>query len=220
MPSLVEELVLLAIEDDGAIAPAAGDLGFGMALLGACLVELGNAGRIDVDLSAVLVLDTTPTGHPALDGVLKTIATGDAAPVAQWILRLSADAATVVRQTLDGLISRRVLRFEEARYLWVLKERRYPLRDGREQQDAKLRIMETLLGEQLPTPHDSVLLGASGRPHGESGRARSDRARRRGRDSGSSGRTRPRHDDAPVTSRPATRRIHRERYPRNPAYHA
>lgn len=159
MPSLVEELVLLAIEDDGAIAPAAGDLGFGMALLGACLVELGNAGRIDVDLSAVLVLDTTPTGHPALDGVLKTIATGDAAPVAQWILRLSADAATVVRQTLDGLISRRVLRFEEARYLWVLKERRYPLRDGREQQDAKLRIMETLLGEQLPTPHDSVLLG-------------------------------------------------------------
>ncbi len=159
MPSLVEELVLLAIEDDGAIAPAAGDLGFGMALLGACLVELGNAGRIDVDLSAVLVLDTTPTGHPALDGVLKTIATGDVAPVAQWILRLSADAATVVRQTLDGLISRRVLRFEEARYLWVLKERRYPLRDGREQQDAKLRIMETLLGEQLPTPHDSVLLG-------------------------------------------------------------
>ena len=159
MPSLVEELVLLAIEDDGAIAPAAGDLGFGMALLGACLVELGNAGRIDVDLSAVLVLDTTPTGHPALDGVLKTIATGDAAPVAQWILRLSADAATVVRQTLDGLISRRVLRFEEARYLWVLKERRYPLRDGREQQDAKLRIMETLLGEQLTTPHDSVLLG-------------------------------------------------------------
>ncbi len=159
MPSLVEELVLLAIEDDGAIAPAAGELGFGMALLGACLVELGNAGRIDVDLSAVLVLDTTPTGHPALDGVLKTIATGDAAPVAQWILRLSADAATVVRQTLDGLISRRVLRFEEARYLWVLKERRYPLRDGREQQDAKLRIMETLLGEQLPTPHDSVLLG-------------------------------------------------------------
>lgn len=159
MPSLVEELVLLAIEDDGAIAPAAGELGFGMALLGACLVELGNAGRIDVDLSAVLVLDTTPTGHPALDRVLKTIATGDAAPVAQWILRLSADAATVVRQTLDGLISRRVLRFEEARYLWVLKERRYPLRDGREQQDAKLRIMETLLGEQLPTPHDSVLLG-------------------------------------------------------------
>jgi len=159
MPSLVEELVLLAIEDDGGIAPAAGQPGFGMALLGACLVELGNAGRIDVDLSAVLVLDTTPTGHPALDGVLKTIARGEAAPVAQWILRLSADAATVVRQTLDGLISRRVLRFEEARYLWVLKERRYPLRDGREQQDAKLRIMETLLGEQLPTPHDSVLLG-------------------------------------------------------------
>jgi hypothetical protein len=159
MPSLVEELVLLAIEDDGDIAPAAGHPGFGMALLGACLVELCNAGRLDAELGAVLVLDATPTGHPALDDVLNAVATGEPATVAQWILRLSADATTVVRQTLDALLARQVLRFEEARYLWVLKERRYPLRDGREQQDAKLRIVETLLGEQLPTPHDSVLLG-------------------------------------------------------------
>ena len=159
MPSLVEELVLLAIEDDGSIAPAAGGPGFGIALVGACLVELSDAGRLDADLNALLVLDATPTGRPALDGVLKSVAAGETATVEQWLLRLSNDAPRVVRQTLDALLARQVLRFEEARYLWVLKERRYPLRDGREQQDAKLRIVETLLGEQIPTPHDSVLLG-------------------------------------------------------------
>lgn len=159
MLSLVEELVLLAIEDDGSIAPAAGQPAFGMALLGACLVELNVAGRIDADLEKVFVLDAAPTGRPALDEVLSALHEGEPATIEQWILRLSPGATTVVRQTLDALMARDVLRFEEARFLWVLKERRYPLRDGREQKDAKLRIMETLLGDQIPSPHDTVLVG-------------------------------------------------------------
>lgn len=159
MLSLVEELVLLAIEDDGSIAPAAGQPAFGMALLGACLVELNVAGRIDADLEKVFVLDAAPTGRPALDEVLRALHEGEPATIEQWILRLSPGATTVVRQTLDALMAREVLRFEEARFLWVLKERRYPLRDGREQKDAKLRIMETLLGDQIPSPHDTVLVG-------------------------------------------------------------
>ena len=159
MLSLVEELVLLAIEDDGSIAPTAGQAGFGMALLGACMVELNVAGRIDADLEKVFVLDAAPIGRPALDGVLSALNEGEPATIEQWIMRLSPTASTVVRQTLEALMERHVLRFEEARFLWVLKERRYPLLDGREQKDAKLRIMETLLGDQIPSPHDTVLVG-------------------------------------------------------------
>lgn len=159
MRSLVEELVLLAIEDDGSIAPAAGDASFGMALLGACMVELNVAGRIDADLDKIFVLDAAPTGRAALDGVLDALQTDEPASIEHWILRLSPTASTVVRQTLEALMARQVLRMEEARFLWVLKERRYPLLDGREQKDAKLRIVETLLGDQIPDPHDTVLLG-------------------------------------------------------------
>ncbi|MGA1463731.1 MAG: GPP34 family phosphoprotein, partial [Steroidobacteraceae bacterium] len=45
------------------------------------------------------------------------------------------------------------------RFLWVLKTRRYPLLDGSEKKEAKLRIVSTLLGDDIPTPHDSVLIG-------------------------------------------------------------
>ena len=38
--SLVEELCLLAIEDDGSVASTAGEPAFGMGVVGACLVEL------------------------------------------------------------------------------------------------------------------------------------------------------------------------------------
>ena len=41
----------------------------------------------------------------------------------------------------------------------MLKSRRYPLIDGAEQEEAKMRIISTLFGDQLPTPHDTVLIG-------------------------------------------------------------
>ena len=159
MVGLVEELVLLAIEDDGAIAHTAGQTGFGMALLGACLVELNSAGRIDADLQSVSVLSPAPTGKPMLDAVLSELASGERLGIEQWILRLVPMVPDLVRAALASLVERGVLAQKEARLLWVLKARRYPVKDGHEQREAKLRIMETLLGDDLPTPHDTVLLG-------------------------------------------------------------
>ena len=159
MVGLVEELVLLAIEDDGAIAHTAGQTGFGMALLGACLVELNSAGRIDADLKSVMVLSPAPTGKPMLDAVLQELTSGEQLSIEQWILRLVPMVPDLVRAALASLVERGVLAQKEARLLWVLKARRYPVKDGHEQREAKLRIMETLLGDDLPTPHDTVLLG-------------------------------------------------------------
>ena len=159
MVGLVEELVLLAIEDDGAIAHTAGQTGFGMALLGACLVELSSTGRIDADLQAISVLSAEPTGKPMLDPVLNELVTGEALSIEQWILRLVPMVPDLVRAALGSLVERGVLAQREARFLWVLKARRYPVKDGHEQREAKLRIMETLLGDNLPTPHDTALLG-------------------------------------------------------------
>ena len=159
MVGLVEELVLLAIEDDGAISHTAGQTGFGMALLGACLVELSAAGRIDADLKTVTVLSPAPTGKTMLDAVLQELASGEQLTIEQWILRLVPMVPDLVRSALASLVERGVLAQREARLLWVLKARRYPVKDGHEQREAKLRIMETLLGDDLPTPHDTALLG-------------------------------------------------------------
>jgi golgi phosphoprotein 3 len=60
---------------------------------------------------------------------------------------------------MDRLQSRGIIEEREASFLWVLKSRRYPVIDGKELQEAKLRITEVLLGGQEPTRHDSVLIG-------------------------------------------------------------
>jgi hypothetical protein len=159
MINLVDELVLLTVEDEGTVSYTAGRSGFLMSVVGACLVELNERGRIDADLEAVRVLSTEATRHPALDLVLKAIDQGPALGIKAWIRRLTPQATDVVRQSLASLADRGVLQASESRFLWVLKTRRYPLLDGSEKKEAKLRIVSTLLGDDIPTPHDSVLIG-------------------------------------------------------------
>jgi len=156
--SLVEELVLLAVEDDGKIAYTAGSHDFSMALVGACLVELNLAGRIDADLETITILSREPTGNVAADAVLRQL-DGSHASVRQQVRELQAQSGELMKATLASLISRGVLEKTEARFLWALRSRRYPIVDGREQKEAKLRILSILLSEDLPTPHDTVLIG-------------------------------------------------------------
>jgi hypothetical protein len=157
--SLVEELVLLTVEDDGKIAYTAGSPGFGMALIGACLVELNLAGRIDADLESVRVLSKEPTGHEAMDHVLTQIAAGLQRPVRTWVREMQPACNELIKLTLRSLVGRGVLQQTETRFLWALRSRRYPMVDGKEQKEAKLRILSLLLSNDLPSPHDTVLIG-------------------------------------------------------------
>ena len=158
MISLVEELVLLAVEDDGKIAYTAGSHDFAMSLVGACLVELNLAGRIDADLEGITVLSTEPADNAVTDAVLRQLV-GPRRSVREWVRDLQPQSAVLLKATLGSLIGRGVLEKTEARFLWALRSRRYPIVDGREQKEAKLRILSILLSDELPTPHDTVLIG-------------------------------------------------------------
>lgn len=162
MLSLTEELALLAIEDDGAIAYTAGQTGFGMALVAACLVDLNFRGRLDADLDAVHVLGTELTGDAMLDLVLSELTGQPELSVEQWVLKLATQVPQLVQLALKSLLDRGILAQRDTRFLWVMKERRYPVIDGKEQKEAKLRILAALLGEDIPTPHDTVLVGLAG----------------------------------------------------------
>ncbi len=159
MISLAEELTLLAIEDDGTIAYTAGQTGFGMALIAACLVDLNSRGSIDADLDTLHVINPQPTGDATLDLVLSELAAQTELSVEQWVLKLANHVPKLVQLALSALLTRGILAQRDTRFLWVMKERRYPVIDGKEQKEAKLRILATLLGEDVPTPHDTVLVG-------------------------------------------------------------
>lgn len=157
--SLVEELILLVIEDDGAIAYTASTPGFAMAVIGGCLVQLNTLGYIDADLKAVQVLKNQDTGDKSLDMLLTEIARGPSMSIDQWVISLYSKAGEVIQNNLESLVARGILEQHEKRFLWVLKERRYPLQNDREQKEAKRRICDTLLSDLVPTPHDTVLVG-------------------------------------------------------------
>jgi golgi phosphoprotein 3 len=159
MISLVEELALLTIEDDGSLAPTADSVGFRFCMIGACLIELNQLGRIDVDLEAIHVLSREPVGHAALDLVLQQLHTESPQPATAQIRRLSAFSDDLIDLAIGSLVQRGIIDQQEKRFLWVLKTRRYPVIDGKEQTEAKLRILSLLLSDDLPTPHDSVLIG-------------------------------------------------------------
>lgn len=159
MVSLLEELILLAIEDDGSVARTAGAPGFGMALIGAVLIQLNQKGRVDADIDQLHVLSAEPTGDPAEDWVLSRLAGGPQQGIAAWVAALFPEARELARLGLARLCERGVLASEEHRFLWVLKSRRYPVLDGTGQQEAKVRIVASLLGDELPSPHDAALIG-------------------------------------------------------------
>jgi Golgi phosphoprotein 3 (GPP34) len=157
--SLAEELTLLAVEDDGRIAYTAGSPNFAMALVGACLVDLNTAGRIDIDLDQLRVISNEPLGIGPQDLVLSLVADGTKQSAERWILELQTRAPDLVRLALESLKNRGILHITEKRFLWALRSRRYPIDDGKEQKEAKLRILGALLSDDLPTSHDSILIG-------------------------------------------------------------
>jgi|GEM_PF-2476064 hypothetical protein len=159
MLTRVDELVLLAIAEDGRIRPVAGEPAFALALIGAALVDLSLRGRVDADLATLRVVDRAPTGIAVLDVVLDALVEAPSSPVAETVLGLSGLSAELGRLSLDHLVMRRVLEVQERKKFWSGQVRCYPIADGREFQEARERWAELLTREALPSPEDSALLG-------------------------------------------------------------
>lgn len=160
MLPLHQELLLLTISDDGKVQRTAGTSTFRLAFLGACVIDLCNRERIDVDPERVVLISTEATGEPALDQVLATLSDSpEEKPLQFWLSHLYQDIPELSGKALGQLCRVGVLRNEESRFLWVLAGRKYPQVDGKEKKEAKLRIMEALFGDSLPDAEDSVLIG-------------------------------------------------------------
>lgn len=73
MLTFAEELLLLPADEDGVFLPIQKDA-FECAIVGAVLMDLAFAYRIDTDLQTLVVSDHTPTDNPMLDRILVKIA--------------------------------------------------------------------------------------------------------------------------------------------------
>ena len=123
--------MLLTLEDSGGEFDSIPEIFLSCGIAGAALMDLALRGRIDSDLEAVWAADIMPTGDKILDRVLAEVAAEPRQLDAKsWIARLSRGAQAMREEALSRLCTRGILRPSEHSFLWVLKERRYPVIDG------------------------------------------------------------------------------------------
>jgi hypothetical protein len=159
MLTIPEEFLLLTVKDDDGgfvdIPREAVSAGF----IGAAIMELALQNRIDSDLDRIWIVDKTPTGEHCVDLVLEKISSPTFELEAPKLIGQLIGYGNQVRDlALDRLVERNILTKTEGRVLWFLKARRYPVTDGKEIREVKLRLLEVLLRDELPDPRDVCLM--------------------------------------------------------------
>ena len=128
-------------------------------LIGAAVMELALAGKIDSDVDGAWVVDSAPVDDSSLDPVLSAMAKpGFPAKLEQVIGALMPLGEAVQQQVLERLCGRKVLEKTESRSVLLKKVTRYALIDARDFDATRQRLAQLLKGDGLPDPRDVCLL--------------------------------------------------------------
>ncbi|MGC9194482.1 MAG: GOLPH3/VPS74 family protein [Syntrophobacteraceae bacterium] len=158
MLSFAEEILLLSLDAQGSIRQLS-SVSLDYALAGAALTDLAFLDRIDTDLEALFVVDATPTGDTFLDAILAQIQSGgNQFGAMRWLDHFAKQAAWLQQEVLDRLIQKQILKKENRKVLWVFAVNRYPIIDNREPRAVTARLRELILSDDIPDPHDAVLI--------------------------------------------------------------
>lgn len=159
MLRFAEEVMLLLLNDEGGKFVRVPDWSLSYALAGGVLMDLALEDRIDTDLEQLVLVSDTPVGDDLLDPTLADIAQAEDKRDARfWVERTAAWSDEIRERALNRLVARGILETRDDRFLWVFRARRYPVVDGKAEREVKLRIMEVLLTDTLPSPRDVVII--------------------------------------------------------------
>ena len=160
MPSIAEEILLLALDDEQGIFVYGPDIHLKIALSGAVLMELALANRLDTDPDRLFVVNPSPVGDDVLDEVLAGIAACESErPAGYWLNEIGEGAEAIRQRLIDRLVDRGILRRVEKKVFGIFETRRYPVVDDRAEGEVKRRIADVLLSDEIPDPRDVVIIG-------------------------------------------------------------
>ena len=153
-----EEIILLLLNDDDGRFARVPSWSMDYALAGAVLMDLALENRIDTDLERLVLVDSSPLGDSLLDPTLADIAAGEERNARYWVEHTANRAAEIREEALNRLVDGGILERKDDRFLWVFQSRRYPMVDGNEEREVRLRLMSILFSDEIPDPRDIVLL--------------------------------------------------------------
>ena len=160
MLTFVEETCLLLLDEKtGEFLPIHPNI-LECALVGAVLVDLAFAYRIDTDPKTLTVTDRTPTGETVLDGILSKIADHpETTGTATWFETLSAgEAAGLQKQALHRVVERGVLQRQEKKSFSGRRRNRYSTVQREAAREIKERMRRLVLSDEIRDPRDTALL--------------------------------------------------------------
>ena len=158
MLRFAEEIILLLLNDDDGRFARVPSWSLNYALAGGVLMDLALENRIDTDLEKLVLVDATPVGDSLLDHTLADIESEEGQDARYWVERTAGRADLIREEALARLVSRGILESQDDRFLWVFRSRRYPSVDGTAEREVKLRILEVLFSDQIPSPRDVVII--------------------------------------------------------------
>jgi golgi phosphoprotein 3 len=159
MLTLLEEVVLLAVDEKSGELTSARECWTEYALAAAVLFDLALAGKIDTDTEEVTIVDRQPTGTAVLDDVLASMsAQPELTTVQQWIEALGRRRDDLEGEALRSLTARGILRHEKTKRLWIIDVERFPLVETGEQKFVKRRLERAVLTDEIPATRDIMLV--------------------------------------------------------------
>ena len=161
MLSLMEELLLLALEDDKGTVPSSVQTALPYGLAAAGLSDLLLAGRLTTaEKQKVSVVDGTATGDDLLDEMLAKISQSrKQKSLKDWVSSFGGGGIKKSQQRLeDRLIAKGILRLEEGRFLSIFPWHHYPTIDGGPEAEARESLHGVLLGGAIPEPRTAILV--------------------------------------------------------------
>lgn len=162
MLTMLEEVVLLAVDERSGHLRSTREFGTAYALVGALFFDLALARKIDTDTEVIQVIDQAPTGNPTLDRVLGQMSRRpDLQTVRDWIEELFLQHDDLEGEALESLIASGVLRHEKSKLLWIIDVERFPLAANKPHQDVRVRLAKAILSEGIPDTRDIMLVSVA-----------------------------------------------------------
>lgn len=159
MLTMLEEVVLLAVDERTGNLRSTREFGTAYALVGAVFFDLALARKIDTDTETIQIIDSTPTGNPTMDRVLAAMGQKpDLTSVRQWIEEIFLHRRDLEGEALHRLIESGILRHEKSKLLWVIDIERFPLVNDKPQQHVKTRLAHAILSDDIPDTRDIMLV--------------------------------------------------------------
>jgi len=159
MLTMLEEVVLLAVDEKTGGLRSTREFGTAYALVGAVFFDLALARKIDTGTETIHIVDHTPTGNATLDRVLAEMAgKPQLTTVRAWIEEIFLRRDDLEGEALGSLIRQGILRHEKSKRLWIIDVERFPMVDNLPQQHVKLRLAQAILTDAIPDTRDIMLV--------------------------------------------------------------